>query len=378
MFVSEISLAGIRSFDSVHLHLSPRMNVLVGANNCGKSTLLRAVLGLQHTPVFDLGVDARHGYSATAPAFKLVLDGALQPPYQMLAGPLSIKWERNAFNGSMPTNGGVGIGSPAFSPTMPNNAVYPYLSRRKAVAYSESVRVNESSTIGTNFEFLYAKLDYVTNSERPVFGRFMQACEDILGFRVSTAPSDAGKRGVFIIDDFRTIPVSAMGEGVTNILGLLVDLFIARGKIFLIEEIENDIHPGALKKLLVLIASDERENQFLVSTHSNIVVRNLCIGPDHKLFNVSMKLLDRIATSAVENVPPEPAARRAVLEELGYEFADFDLHAAWLFLEESSAEQIIRDYLVPWFTPNLSGRLRTFAAGGVDKVQSKFDDYLYF
>ena len=73
MFVSEISLAGIRSFDSVHLHLSPRMNVLVGANNCGKSTLLRAVLGLQHTPVFDLGVDARHGYSATAPAFKLLI-----------------------------------------------------------------------------------------------------------------------------------------------------------------------------------------------------------------------------------------------------------------------------------------------------------------
>lgn len=375
MYVSEISLAGIRSFDSRQLRLSHRINVFVGANNCGKSTLLRTVLGLQYNPPFDLGVDSRHGYAAGAPSFRLTLNGQLPPQFQALTAPLFMDWKSNAFQGSTPTNGVVGVGTPVFNPTSPQNAIYPYLSRRKAVAYSESVRVNESSTITTDFQFLNAKLDLVTNSERPVFHPFMQACEDILGFRVSTAPSDNGKRGVYIIDDFRAIPLAAMGEGVTNILGLLVDLFLAEKKIFVIEEIENDIHPGALKKLLRLIASDKRENQFLVSTHSNIVVRVLCAETTSKLFNVSMRFVDRIPTSSVDEVPGEAGARRAVLEDLGYEFADFDLHAAWLFLEESSAEQIIRDYLVPWFAPKLAGRLRTFAAGGINNVEVKFNDF---
>ena len=88
-----------------------------------------------------------------------------------------------------------------------------------------------------------------------------------------------------------------------------------------------------------------------------------------------MTLRDRIPTSVVEEVPSEFSARRAVIEELGYDFSDFDLHGAWLFLEESSAERIIRDYLVRWFTPKLAGRLRTFAAGGVDHVEVKFADF---
>ena len=42
-----------------------------------------------------------------------------------------------------------------------------------------------------------------------------------------------------------------MGEGVANIVGLLVDLCLAENKLFLIEEPENDIHPKALKGLLL-------------------------------------------------------------------------------------------------------------------------------
>ena len=51
-----------------------------------------------------------------------------------------------------------------------------------------------------------------------------------------------------------------MGEGVTNILGLITDLCVAENNIFLIEEPENDIHPKALKALLDLIASKADAN----------------------------------------------------------------------------------------------------------------------
>lgn len=374
MYVTEVSLAGIRSFESASVQLARRVNVFVGANNSGKSTLLRAVLAIQHREQFPLATDSRLRYTTGSPKIKITL-AELSAQFSALVPPLILIWNGSRFDASTPANGAVGANDPTFPSTAPHNAIYPYLSKRKSVGHSEQVREQESMTVKTDFEYLYAKLDYVTNSERPVFPRFMRACQDILGFRVSTAPSGSGKRGVYIIDDFAQIPIVSMGEGVINIVGLLVDLLLAENKIFLIEELENDIHPSALKKLLELIVEDDRGNQFLVSTHSNIVVRSLCANADSKLFNVSMELEDRLPTSYIDEIPFESGSRRRVLDQLGYDFADYDLHAAWLFLEESSAEQIIRDYLVPWFAPSLTGRLRTFAAGGISKVEMKFNDF---
>ncbi len=63
-----------------------------------------------------------------------------------------------------------------------------------------------------------------------------------------------------------------------------------------------------------------------------------------------------------------------MLRQLGYELYDFDLWEGWLILEESSAEVIIRDYLIPWFAPKLS-RVRTIAAGGTSKAEPMFEDF---
>jgi hypothetical protein len=63
------------------------------------------------------------------------------------------------------------------------------------------------------------------------------------------------------------------------------------------------------------------------------------------------------------------------LEELGYDFFDFDLWRAWLFLEESSAEVLIRDHFIRWFFPELSYKIRTFSAGGSGKIISRFEDF---
>jgi AAA domain, putative AbiEii toxin, Type IV TA system len=144
-------------------------------------------------------------------------------------------------------------------------------------------------------------------------------------------------------------------------------------KLFLLEEPENDLHPTALKALLDLVVAGSASNQFVVSTHSNIVVRHLCSAPDSRLIRVDAEPLVLPTTARVEVVPPTPEARIAVLQDLGYSFDDFDLWDGWLILEESSAEKIIRDFLIPWFVPSLK-RVRTLAAGGVSKVEPVFED----
>jgi hypothetical protein len=62
------------------------------------------------------------------------------------------------------------------------------------------------------------------------------------------------------------------------------------------------------------------------------------------------------------------------LRARGYALSDFELWDGWLVLEESSAERIICDYLIPWFAPRLT-RLRTLAAGGTSGVEPTFEDF---
>ncbi|WP_326946658.1 hypothetical protein OG439_46260 [Amycolatopsis sp. NBC_01307] len=59
---------------------------------------------------------------------------------------------------------------------------------------------------------------------------------------------------------------------------------------------------------------------------------------------------------------------------MGYELFDFDLADGWLLLEESSAQAIIRNYLIPWFVPRLA-RIQLVSAGGVGKVEPAFEDF---
>jgi predicted ATPase len=116
-----------------------------------------------------------------------------------------------------------------------------------------------------------------------------------------------------------------MGEGIANLVGLIVSLCMAKNKIFLIEEPENDIHLQALKALLRLIEEKSKHNQFIISTHSNIVTKNLGSVEESKVFKVSMSFENesRLPISKVEEVENEPVARLRLLEELGYEPFDF-------------------------------------------------------
>jgi hypothetical protein len=107
--------------------------------------------------------------------------------------------------------------------------------------------------IEPTFHRLAARLARLSNPAFPGHDRYSTACEDILGFVVTAIPSDSGQEpGVFVSRD-ETIPLARMGEGVPNIVGLLVDLALYERKLFLMEEIENDLHPLALKSLLRMI-----------------------------------------------------------------------------------------------------------------------------
>jgi predicted ATP-dependent endonuclease of OLD family len=181
--------------------------------------------------------------------------------------------------------------------------------------------------------------------------------------------------GVFVGPD-ANIPLADMGAGVTQVVGLLADLALANGKIFVVEEPENDLHPAALRALLNLMTEAAQRNQFLVSTHSNLVLRQLGSLSESRIYQVDADQHGAWPPEThVTEVAPEPEARSKVLIQLGYELRDFEFFDGWLFLEEASAEGLIRDFLIPWFVPGLAGRVRTISTRGASRIEPTFEDF---
>ncbi|MEQ9168971.1 MAG: AAA family ATPase, partial [Fulvivirga sp.] len=350
--------------------------VLIGANNSGKSTILNSIFQIQRDVlntndktigssdgIIELYFKGGHGH--------IINDNPLYLKIQ-----ISLNSQNKIF---INRNGGTS-GFRNIPQKEPLNLIYPYLSRRKAANFNDQINEEHANSVLGNFQHLYSKIDrLVTPQFQPGNTEYVKACNEILGFEMSTLAKGNGKQAVQFIHNMEHIPLTAMGEGVSNILGLITDLCIAENRIFLIEEPENDIHPTALKGLLELIAKKSIANQFFISTHSNIVMKNLGAVEGSKVLQVRNDMIDegkpKMRLSTVEEVGKNPLDRKKVLEDLGYDFFDHDLWKAWLFLEESSAEVLIRDYFIKWFTPKLKYQLRTFSAGSISQIQPKFDDF---
>ncbi len=380
MKIASLEIENVRGFEGKHsLVFSKSINVLIGQNNSGKTTILNCLLHPQKPTLVakDITSGKVSGFIRITFEDNPKISVVHHDKFVYLGFDLSkegaeykIKTDPNIFNNTtfnrIPEN-------------EPNNLFYPYLSKRKVITYEPTISENNTNAVTGNLQNLVSKIDRVNQPQRkPNFDEYISACNKILGFEIGASASTIGKEIVYYTDGGGTIPLTSMGEGIANILGLVVDLCEAKDKIFVIEEIENDIHPKALKELLALIIEKSKNNQFFVSTHSNIVMKYLGGNEDSKIFNFRSKkgdsLKPELFTSKILELK-SPEERKEALEELGYDFFDFDLYKGWLFLEESSAERIIRDYFIKWFVPSLENKIKTFSAGGFTNITPKFDDF---
>lgn len=387
MHISKLVVTNIRSFKETHsLELSQGINILVGKNNSGKSTLLRALQLIQignsdlsHLPTMNrkgeqqCQIEIHFG----SPDNRLeVYHSNLISHYQhqltftLNGGSRECKVVRQSDGAIRNASTGASL-----TPKEPYNLIVPYFSRRKVVQFEQKTDAESSFTVHDTLRNLYAKIGRLMNSDDETQGEFVGYCKSILGCRIGLSPALNGSEAGIWLSPTDYIPLSAMGEGTANILGLIVELCIASGKVFLIEELENDLHPEALKALLSLIISKSNSNQFIISTHSNIVVRHLGVVTGTRIYSLSMQFENKLPTTIVTPVTDSELSRQTVLKDLGYEAFDFGLWRGYLILEESSAEAIINRILIPHFVPALQGKLRTISAGGITSVEPALSDF---
>jgi len=396
MKLSSVRITNFKSFaDTGDVQLG-QMNILVGPNNHGKSVFIRAVHTMQQGAIFNVG-DIRLGEQQASVHLGLTGESLadIQRHYPHAGTPslgMTFNFSRQLASNNRPTyNRSIQLDPGSQStqagqrsnwspqplpPREPDNFIYTYLSKRKVAGFERTVNLDNTRAVQGSLMFLVAKVARLANPDYVHAPEYEALCKAVLGFRISVhaAEDGNGQQAGIPVGSFGYIPIESMGEGVSSQLGLIADLCMADGHLFLIEEPENDIHPEGLKTLLNVIVEKSKTNQFIVSTHSNIVTRYLGAAPDSKIFEFeSTYKPNEIPTSTIREVERTPEARIAVLRRLGYELSDFELWDGWLVLEESSAEIVIR-YLIPWFAPGLA-RVRTVAAGGISKVEPTFEDF---
>lgn len=380
MKIHDLRLFGIRCFeDSGDIQFDPKFNVLVGKNNAGKSTILKAILGLQGFPFNH--VDVRPGH-LTNSFISCHLNEIVQNDIMHIGKAPDLRSMRvtTVYYGNAPNYGDAqhhqnGVGQPLFPATRPHHVIVPFLAKRKATAFSHDISLGNQSAINGTLSLLYSRIDLLATKGHPDHDRFSQAVIDIIGIPITTKASNSGKEAGYYFDRNNFVTLENKGDGVTEMAALIVELCTEQNKIFVLEEPETNLHPKGLKALLGMVRAASESNQFFIATHSNVVVRELSDGDNGKIFRVYRNGEHHTSPSKVEEVEKSPQGHLELLRELGYEFADFELHDGWFFLEESSAERIIQDILIPIFVPQLGGRLRTFSSGGVDALEPSVADF---
>ena len=257
MWISQLSFQNIRGFINTGLiGFSKNINIFVGPNNSGKSTILNALslLSRQTFTMSDVSLNKVNGrievfvkdYESVAQLSEITNHPDIYSnSIHLVLNQGNIYYQIPRKNDTNTSNA---LNYRPIPSIEPNNIIYPYLSKRKVVAYSEEINSSASNNVTGNFQNLFAKVDRLSNPHfLPGFVEYQEACENIIGFPITAIPSEGGKKAALIVKNLQHIPLTSMGEGVANLLGLIVDLCIAENQIFLIEEPENDIHPKTFK-----------------------------------------------------------------------------------------------------------------------------------
>ena len=257
MWLKSVQLKNIKSFaDSGKIEFSPGINLLVGPNNGGKSILTRTITSLlQPLPghpdagnflvqslrcgsvdvEIDFELEDVNKNQLKLPREPVIVDGHLK--LRCFGKPRSLQ-----SLALVNPNNEVPCALPICHQKKPNNFLFPYFSRRKPAALNEGINSTNAETIEEALKNLPAKVDQLSDSKNgPLFNEF---CQKALGFIVSCVASPNGKQIGLMLTDETLVPVTTMGEGTFNIIAFLVHLCSASGNLFLIEEIENDLHPA--------------------------------------------------------------------------------------------------------------------------------------
>lgn len=273
--LQSIHLQGFKGFKDTEIGPFKKVNLILGGQNVGKTSLLEAVYATAMLAPHDAGGLFRQNEGMDSNRFdKAYLDarlflGVLSTEEHGLV--LAAK-DLNPDFMPMRISGGIGYGEKS---TLLNESIK---------AWSVGFFQNAWSCTAIPY-FLPSQLRLVEIFGKVILGRkkkellsLLRAVDPRLESLDAIAP-DGEHRVYAELDGLpQAIPLTLLGHGFSRLVYLFSELLVSESQLALIDEVENGIHYSALPTLFqgIKLVAQERGVQTLMTTHSWDAIRAAC------------------------------------------------------------------------------------------------------
>ncbi len=293
--ILRISIRGFRGIKSVMIEDTRRVNVFLGNNNCGKSTVLEAIMILlgESKPSLPIELNAsRNYYKSEKNSFSLFfhnLDTNTPVNIDASFGDGSQRnvcisyYERQKTDGiPMEELQNKGINT---EPLLLHGLSYTYKDGDKEYRASVEVMDGESKKLHPEASEKYPvrknatyippryNFAYTVSSFNKIVKE--KAKEDVLEILRNV---EARIKDVVVVEDCvmvdvglkKMIPINMLGDGVRKLFALIIALYEVKGGVLIMDEIDNGLFHKSMRTLwrALLKAAEELDVQLFASTHS--------------------------------------------------------------------------------------------------------------
>jgi ABC-type cobalamin/Fe3+-siderophores transport system ATPase subunit len=389
MWITQLRVTSYYSFDdSGWVDLSPDINLFVGANNSGKTALLRCLsqnfVNVPHrntvrfrgTDLAPSRVDldvaiswaelvGRHRSEGSTPTFpgtprdaksvgdalsdenaELVIEATRQgrssfsPRDNASLASFRYPGEQTAFNLERREAGWVAVSSTGINAT-DNLSEFLNFQNEPAIFYFEpqrlhvgSVQFSEQRRLNPDASNLPAVLFYLQGARPNVFDRVVRHVVEVSqSVRVIRAAPSGGNVEILIWPTENTersefaFTLNESGTGIGQILAIITAAATSEQSVIVIDEINTFLHPAATKRLLSILRSEYPHHQYIISTHSSDVISHVAAEKTYLVQKEGYE--SRITLVEPNNIRD----LRSVANELGFSMMDVFGHDRLIWVE---------------------------------------------
>lgn len=273
--INDISIRNFRGLAELDLHGLQRVNLIVGPNDSGKTSLLEAVLLIADPNQINQlpGLfRARQGNPAIRFYRWLVRDAV-----GVTRCTLSAESDAGSWSGTIVPDGAPPFGGPG---SLSHELKQTHKFAEAGVAY----RVASKPPLTCRAVPLHSRtpeelVKLVGNAHRKAGGEeAVQRLVATVDPRIKKVRVDPGEDGNQIVVDIglsELVPVSQVGQGVYRLLGIICELIADKPNLVLIDELENGLHHSIHRQIWTGLAeiAETLDVQIIASTHSDEFLR---------------------------------------------------------------------------------------------------------
>ncbi|MBI3234035.1 MAG: AAA family ATPase [Bacteroidetes bacterium] len=179
MKITAIELDNVRGFKKLEkTEFSDSINIFIGPNNAGKSTILNSILCIERSNLYVTDVTLGQDKGV----IQLFIDGSHSPEitkdYKIFTERIVIG--RGNLRYLINNQGTEREWGNRIQKEEPHNLIYPYLSKRKVAGYSQEINEHTANSVSGTLSNIFAKIDRLNTPQHPSHKKYIEACNNIL------------------------------------------------------------------------------------------------------------------------------------------------------------------------------------------------------